>query len=120
MSAAPPELPADGLPAPDVLAELRANRHDDADWRNGRIFGLIFHPDDDELEELLADVSREYLAENALNPMAFPSLARLELRLFVGTLIRRYPRLRLVSTPTFGGLPLPRDRVSLEVQLHEP
>ena len=55
MSAAP-ELPADGLPAPDVLAELRANRHDDADWRNGRIFGLIFHPDDDELEELLATI----------------------------------------------------------------
>ena len=77
MSAAP-ELPADGLSAPDVLAELRANRHDDADWRNGRIFGLIFPPDDDELEELLAEVSREYLAENALNPVRFPSLARLE------------------------------------------
>ncbi len=81
MSAAPPvppALPADGLDGADVLAELRANRHDDADWRNGRIFGLIFHPDDDELEELLAAVSTEYLAENALNPVRFPSLARLE------------------------------------------
>ncbi len=81
MSAAPPApsgLPAEGTAGDEVLAQLRANRHDDADWRNGRIFGLIFHPDDDELEELLGEVSHEYLAENALNPARFPSLARLE------------------------------------------
>lgn len=81
MSTAPPapaELPAEGTDGPAVLARMVANRHDDADWRNGRIFGLIFHPDDEELEELLADVSREYLAENALNPVRFPSLARME------------------------------------------
>ncbi|MGY2128808.1 pyridoxal phosphate-dependent decarboxylase family protein [Blastococcus sp. SYSU DS0617] len=77
-SPAPAELPAESTGGAEVLARLRANRHDDADWRNGRIFGLIFHPDDDELEELLAEVSREYLAENALNPVRFPSLARLE------------------------------------------
>lgn len=81
MSATPPapaELPAQSTDAAAVLAQLKANRHDDADWRNGRIFGLIFHPDDEELEELLAAVSREYLAENALNPVRFPSLARME------------------------------------------
>jgi sphinganine-1-phosphate aldolase len=75
---APAELPAQSTDAAAVLAQLKANRHDDADWRNGRIFGLIFHPDDEELEELLAAVSREYLAENALNPVRFPSLARME------------------------------------------
>jgi glutamate/tyrosine decarboxylase-like PLP-dependent enzyme len=68
----------EGLPPEEVLARLRANRHDDADWRSGRIFSLVYHPDDDALEELLAAVSREYLAENALNPFKFPSLARLE------------------------------------------
>jgi glutamate/tyrosine decarboxylase-like PLP-dependent enzyme len=68
----------DGVPADEVLARLRANRHDDADWRSGRIFSLVYHPDDEALEELLAAVSREYLAENALNPFKFPSLARLE------------------------------------------
>ncbi|MBL7489362.1 aspartate aminotransferase family protein [Frankia sp. AgB1.9] len=71
-------LPTQGTPAADVLASVRANRHDDAPWREGRIFSLIYHPDDPELEELLAAVSREYLAENALNPFRFPSLARLE------------------------------------------
>jgi sphinganine-1-phosphate aldolase len=71
-------FPAAGIPPDQLLAELRANRHDDAPWRDGRIFSLIYHPNDPVLEELLAATSREYLAENALNPKRFPSLARLE------------------------------------------
>lgn len=74
-----PGLPERGTAPADVLAALRANRRDDAPWREGRIFSLVYHPDDPELEELLAAVSREYLAENALNPLRFPSLARLEI-----------------------------------------
>ncbi|MCU1693483.1 MAG: Pyridoxal-dependent decarboxylase [Frankiales bacterium] len=76
--AVPAVLPPHGVPREQLLAELRANRHDDADWRGGRIFGLVYNPDDEELEETLAAVGREYLAENALNPFRFPSLARLE------------------------------------------
>lgn len=72
------QLRAAGADPAQVLAELRDNRHDDAPWREGRIFSLIYHPDDPVLEELLAATSREYLAENALNPRRFPSLARLE------------------------------------------
>ena len=71
-------MPARGVPAEDLLAALKANRHDDADWRSGRLFGLVYNPDDPQLEETLAAVGREYLAENALNPFRFPSLARLE------------------------------------------
>ncbi|MCW2778959.1 MAG: sphingosine-phosphate lyase 1 [Frankiales bacterium] len=74
----PAVLPERGVPSEDLLAELKANRHDDADWRGGRIFGLVYNPDDEALEETLAAVGREYLAENALNPFRFPSLARLE------------------------------------------
>ncbi|MCU1592711.1 MAG: Pyridoxal-dependent decarboxylase [Frankiales bacterium] len=72
------QLPAHGLPTEELLDQLRANRHDDADWRSGRLFSLVYHPDSPELEDVLAAVSREYLAENALNPFRFPSLARLE------------------------------------------
>lgn len=74
----PVTFPAQGVGSDELLAALRANRHDDADWRSGRIFGLVYHPDNSDLEETLAAVSREYLAENALNPFRFPSLARLE------------------------------------------
>jgi glutamate/tyrosine decarboxylase-like PLP-dependent enzyme len=71
-------FPQTGAGRAAVLADLVANRHDDADWRAGRLFSLVYHPDSPELEETLAAVSREYLAENALNPFRFPSLARLE------------------------------------------
>lgn len=71
-------FPDQGTDKDALLAELVANRHDDADWRSGRLFSLVYHPDSPELEETLAAVSREYLAENALNPFRFPSLARLE------------------------------------------
>jgi sphinganine-1-phosphate aldolase len=69
-------FPASGVAPEQLLAELRANRHHDAPWREGRIFSLIYHPGDPVLEELLAAASREYLAENALNPKRFPRLER--------------------------------------------
>ena len=75
---APVSFPQQGVGKDRLLADLVANRHDDADWRAGRVFSLVYHPDHPELEETLAAVSREYLAENALNPFRFPSLARLE------------------------------------------
>ena len=75
---APATFPQRGIGKQELLADLVANRHDDADWRAGRLFSLIYHPDNPELEDALAAVSREYLAENALNPFRFPSLARLE------------------------------------------
>jgi sphinganine-1-phosphate aldolase len=74
----PQQLPQQGWSRAELLDRLVANRHDDAPWREGRIFSLIYNPGDPELEETLAAVSREYLSENALNPFKFPSLARLE------------------------------------------
>jgi glutamate/tyrosine decarboxylase-like PLP-dependent enzyme len=71
-------FPQQGIGKDALLADLVGNRHDDADWRRGRVFSLVYHPDSPELEDTLAAVSREYLAENALNPFRFPSLARLE------------------------------------------
>ena len=71
-------LPEHGLPNDELLARLRAGRAGDADWRSGRLFGLVYHAGDDALEDVLAAVAREYLAENALNPFRFPSLARME------------------------------------------
>src|SRR4051812_26024905 len=75
---APATFPQRGIGKDALLADLVAYRYDDADWRAGRLFSLIYHPDNPELEEALAAVFREYLAENALNPFRFPSLARLE------------------------------------------
>src|SRR3546814_17545113 len=57
---------------------MRSNRGDDARWRAGRTFSLVYNPGDAELERLQEAVALEYLHENYLNPFAFPSLLRME------------------------------------------
>lgn len=74
----PTPFPAAGRPVDEVLAEVRAGRGDDADWRAGRTFSLVYNPADAELERLQEAVAQEYLHENYLNPFAFPSLLRME------------------------------------------
>ena len=74
----PTPFPAAGRPVDDLLAEIRGGRGDDADWRGGRTFSLVYNPADPELERLQEAVAREYLHENYLNPFAFPSLLRME------------------------------------------
>ncbi len=71
-------LPAEGLPADSVLDALAERQAGDLDWRRGRAFSLVYHPDDVALEDLLHEVGRRYLHENALNPFKYPSLVEME------------------------------------------
>jgi glutamate/tyrosine decarboxylase-like PLP-dependent enzyme len=73
-----PAFPAHGRPVDDLIADLRGGRGDDADWRRGRTFSLVYNAADAELERLHEAVAAEYLHENYLNPFAFPSLLRME------------------------------------------
>jgi len=73
-----PAFPAHGRARHEILDALHELRQGDADWRSGRTFSLVYHSDHDELEELLEEVGRQFLHENALNPFAFPSLVRME------------------------------------------
>ena len=77
---APEDLsfPDHGRPVDDLITELRGGRGDDADWRRGRTFSLVYNAADAELERLHEAVAAEYLHENYLNPFAFPSLLRME------------------------------------------
>ena len=70
------KLPENGRAADEVLAELESFKVDDKDFRHGRVFGLVFHVDD-ELEQLVASAHDAYLWHNALNPNVFPSLRRM-------------------------------------------
>jgi len=73
-----PTFPDTGRSAEDLLAAIRARRGDDADWRGGRTFSLVYNPADPDLEALQEAVALEYLHENYLNPFAFPSLLQME------------------------------------------
>ncbi len=66
--------------AEDILAELAAMSAGDTDWRGGRVFSLVYkaggaRPDH---EALVARAHALYASTNLLNPMAFPSLRRME------------------------------------------
>lgn len=76
-SATRPRLPTASTPPDEVLLRLRERREKDAQWHKGRTFSLVYHAGDAHTE-LLQQAYRLYFAENALNPMAFPSLLQME------------------------------------------
>ncbi len=71
----------DARSAEDVLSALEAMRAGDTDWRGGRVFSLVYKVPGaagDAHDELLHRAHRLYASANLLNPMAFPSLKRME------------------------------------------
>jgi glutamate/tyrosine decarboxylase-like PLP-dependent enzyme len=70
-------LPAAGTPREAVLEKLRALHADDAKWKDGRTFSLVYFAGD-EVSQLLKEAYAEFIAENGLSPVAFPSLRQME------------------------------------------
>jgi sphinganine-1-phosphate aldolase len=70
-------LPRTGLPAADLLAGMRDLRDHDVKWHEGKSWALVYHAGD-ALTDLLKEAYTLFFSENALNPMAFPSLKKLE------------------------------------------
>lgn len=73
----PIPMPEKGAPAPTVLEVLDRLERQDADYRHHRLFGLVYRHSEDH-EALIREVAGRFLDTNALNPMAFRSLRRLE------------------------------------------
>ncbi len=71
------KIPEKGLNKKDLLAKLRSFKADDADWHEGRMFGLIYYAGE-EVEEIVKEAYTTYMFENALSPFAFPSLLKME------------------------------------------
>lgn len=70
-------LPASRKPAEEVLNTMRRIRANDAKWREGKTWSLVFHAGD-EVTALLQEAYGLFFSENGLNPMAFPSPKRFE------------------------------------------
>lgn len=95
-------LPAQGRPHDQLLEALAALRADDANWREGRVFSLVYHPGDAHAA-FLKQAHNAFFSENALNPMAFASLRRMEadvVRMTAGLL---HGDEDVVGTMTSGG-----------------
>jgi len=71
------KLPEKGLAPDELFARMRERKREDADWRGGRTWSLIY-PAGDDIDEVLREANLLYLYENALNPFRFPSLKDME------------------------------------------
>lgn len=71
------ELPHQGLPYNKVLSLMKQYGIDDANWKKGKTFSLVYHRDDTHTK-FLQKAFELYFDENGLNPMAFKSLKRFE------------------------------------------
>jgi len=70
-------IPANSTGRAEVLARLEEYRAADAPWREGRTFGHAFLADGD--GKAVAEAAHGmYLWENAMDPLLFPSVLRLE------------------------------------------
>ena len=71
------KLPAKGRTRNEVDEELRKESTKDVDWKNGKLWTLVYYAGDD-VADLLADTFASYLYTNGLGPTAFKSLKRFE------------------------------------------
>jgi sphinganine-1-phosphate aldolase len=70
-------LAAEGYEPQELLEAMAQLKEDDADWRAGKMWSLVYHLDDEHAEVVKKAFSL-YLSENYINPMAFKSLKRME------------------------------------------
>lgn len=70
-------LPDHGLSKDEIVSQLQAKRARDVRWQDGRTFGLVFDGGSD-VHDVAEAAATMFLHENALNTMAFPSLAEIQ------------------------------------------
>lgn len=70
-------VPAEGRAHAEILEQMRSYGADDAQWRDGRTWSLVYYAGA-EHHDFLKEAHNLYFAENGLNPIAFKSLKRME------------------------------------------
>jgi glutamate/tyrosine decarboxylase-like PLP-dependent enzyme len=71
------KFPKKGTPREQITARMKEYRGEDADSANPKLFSLVYFTRPDVLE-VAKEAYNAFFSENALNPMAFPSLRRME------------------------------------------
>ncbi|MCU0656785.1 MAG: aspartate aminotransferase family protein [Polyangiaceae bacterium] len=95
-------IPERAAPFDDILAEMASYRTNDADWKGGKVWSLVYHAGD-EFSEFLKRAHNLYFSENALNPMAFKSLRRMEAEVVRMTASMLHGDEQVAGTMTTGG-----------------
>lgn len=100
--AARAKIPGKGRDHDDILTTMEAFRRGDADWKDGRTWSLVYYAGE-EHHELLKKAHHLFFTENALNPMAFKSLKRMEAEVVQMTASMLHGPSSSCGTMTTGG-----------------
>lgn len=95
-------IPETGLPPESVIAEMKQYGKEDADWRHGKTWSLVYSLGD-EHTQFLKEAHGVFFSENALNPMAFKSLKRFESEVVRMTADMLHGDRHVVGAMTSGG-----------------
>lgn len=93
---------ATGRPTAEVLRELRGYADGDPNYRDARLWSLVYYLDD-EYAGFLADAYASYSAANGLNPTAFKSLKRFENEIIAATAELLHGTPEVCGVVTSGG-----------------
>ena len=95
-------LPIEGIAKNKLLEMMKEVRKEDVNWRDGKIWSLVYHASD-EHSDLLKQVYNMFFSINALSPMAFPSLKKFESEVLSMTIDLLGGNRRSCGTLTSGG-----------------
>ena len=98
----PGVIPEKGVDKDALLAEIDRMCGDDADWRSGKTWSLVYHASDAH-QAFLKQAHNKLFSENGLNPMAFGSLKRMESEVVRMTASMLNGDEKAVGTMTTGG-----------------
>jgi sphinganine-1-phosphate aldolase len=94
------KIPQQGTPREKLISTMHAYRDADAD--RARLFSLVYSTRPDVLE-VAKEAFTTFFSENALNPMAFPSLRRMETEVVAMTLDLMHAPEAAAGAMTSGG-----------------
>ena len=95
-------IPERGRDRAALLTEMAAFRDGDVAWQDGRTWSLVY-PVHEEHERLLERAHDLFLGTNGLNPMAFPSLKKMEAEVVGMTASMLHGPPEATGTMTSGG-----------------
>jgi glutamate/tyrosine decarboxylase-like PLP-dependent enzyme len=95
-------IPKKGLAKDDLLETMRGFGENDADWKAGRTWSLVYYAGEDHYD-LLKEAYTSFMSANGLNPMAFKSLKRMEAEVVRMTADMLNGDSEVVGTMTSGG-----------------
>jgi glutamate/tyrosine decarboxylase-like PLP-dependent enzyme len=70
-------FPEKGQDSASLLAEMKSVKESDSSWQDGKMFGYVFYPGDEEAT-VLEEVHHLFCSDNALNSSLFGSLRKFE------------------------------------------